>query len=191
MARRAKKWTPKAADTSGVTLDSGAEITFLNKARKQLLDLFQTKGPKKEMYSLSAPITAPIKLADGKYKQSVLPLTDYMFSSAYFGKRGDPIFNFLPADAQDFAHMELPIGGLGKAFPSFVEALMDTLIEADPELDVYRLEHELPNDSLIAMVGGYLAAHEETLKEEAQHAEVTRKAKEEDFYKSNESWGLF
>lgn len=188
MARRTKRLSPaigKIVPSEDIT------SSFMEKARKQLLDLLHAKGPKKEMYSLTAPIVAPMKMNENKYKNGPLPMTDYMFSSAYFGKRGDPIFNFTSVDAQEFLHMELPLGGLGKAFPPFVEAMMDVLVEAVPALEDYRLEHELPNDSLVAMVSGYLAGREEILKDEARHAETKRKVQEEKAYESNPSWGLF
>lgn len=191
----ARRGVPKTRSTGAARAASPAiEVDkHLAKARNELLSLFHTKGPKSEAYSLTTSIKAPLKYHDGQYKQALAAETDYLFSTAYFGRRGQAIFNFTPIDAQEFEHMELTVGPMATAFPAIISAFQEILIDADPELSTYTADEGLmlPADALSAMIDAFLEMRVTNLKEEEAHVTAKTKAVEENFYAGNPNWGLF
>lgn len=184
-----RRATTRKAAESGTVTDTSPHVA---KARRDLIALFDVKGPKQEAYTLSAPFKSPVKMPDESYKVESLPLTDYLFSGVYFGKRATAIFNLTPLDAQDFRHAELSPSNIMQAFPAMAAVFQEILVDADEELKGYLLVAGSDAlETLGKMTQSYLESRVRIYADEEEVKKKAAKAAEENFYESNPNWGLF
>lgn len=188
MARRARAINKGAVDNRAEVRDD----VHMEKARKALLTLFDTKGPSNEAFTLDVPFMAPLKYKDGSYKNKQAPQTDYMFTGAYFGSKEGLIFNFTPVDAEEFAHMEVKMSDLSTPFPTatsaFVELLSDAIntVEAAPIM----VDGDM-TANLKTLVGTYLWAQIEEIKNFEIQKERKKKDADLAFYANSSTYGIF
>jgi len=177
MARRARR----TARVSSKPEIDGAPEDLLEKNTKASLiaKITSTEAFKAIAFETKSMFTAPVKMADGKYKQKPIEQgDDFTLSGMRVGSRGQFIFEFMPIDPKDYVQMELDES---KVFGVF-EGLEAMIIKAMGLIPAPKLAGERPYEQAYEWPEG----SQHWLRNERKRLLREQRDEEEAFKKSEE-----
>lgn len=175
-----EKETITGKEATIIIYDEQGEIEEASKMAEEanivietFLKALEAMSASKPAFTLKAPVSTSVKMADGRYKTS--PLTgseEFQLIGMRAGKRDDYILEFAPLDARPYVQMEM---NARKAIDSF-----------GPDFEA----------QIVAMIGGkegqtWGRAAGELVRKTRKELETENESRLRSTYANNPNWGLF